>query len=443
MRHAKRPADGPATSKAKRKKEDTSSSCTVPDDALPDVSSVGQEMCRRDAFRDLRNNFAQSCRKERAVKGGVLSCFSKWHFTLLRLAAGAGAKQQDTQTDPLLPQIRDCNSEAAIMDVIISELETDGFPHEAARALGRSLHKQHSLAASKLARRLEHTPKHGGVAAQVTLAPGPKPHTTDLRIGDVALRLSDAALARLHRMWLSCNDAQSPLAEGPPYGRRFLQALASLLLRYQALDGGGFQCAIPPPVFASLRKLWGVEHECFASPLNATLGAGKFFSAFPDTDRAFGSEGSFFDVAATRLMRCGSFQLNPPFSTELYAAIAKRCHALLETAEASGKALAFVLILGATSAAMGSAGVVAIRRSRFLGGELIVSVAEHVYVCGRQHMQAASASFRACDTAVLVLQTAEAARRWPTTPARLEELRAAFRETNGVRGGEDRGGTAG
>ena len=62
-----------------------------------------------------------------------------------------------------------------------------------------------------------------------------------------------------------------------------------------------------------------------------------------------------------------------------------------------------------------------------------VGVAEHVYVCGRQFMQSELATFRACDTAVFILQTTAAARRWPTTTRKLDELRAAFRQTNGAR----------
>jgi hypothetical protein len=50
----------------------------------------------------------------------------------------------------------------------------------------------------------------------------------------------------------------------------------------------------------------GVSVECFASPLNCHLPA--FCSAFPDTDAAFGSLGSFFDFFPTE----GSFQVNPP-----------------------------------------------------------------------------------------------------------------------------------
>ena len=64
------------------------------------------------------------------------------------------------------------------------------------------------------------------------------------------------------------------------------------------------------------------------------------------------------------------------------------------------------------------------------GGELLVGVGEHVYVCGRQHMRHEPAVFRACDTGVFFLQTSAAAEAWPVTEPRLAQLRAAFEATN-------------
>ena len=75
----------------------------------------------------------------------------------------------------------------------------------------------------------------------------------------------------------------------------------------------------------------------------------------------------------------------------------------------------------------------ALAASAFLRGTLKVGVADHVYICGRQFMNSEAATFRACDTAVFVLQTAAAAKRWPTTKRKLDELRSTFHQTNGTR----------
>lgn len=64
-------------------------------------------------------------------------------------------------------------------------------------------------------------------------------------------------------------------------------------------------------------------------------------SAFPDTDRCFGSLGSFF----AQRFREGSFQLNPPFVDDLVVLMVKRLEESLEEAEAQKKALTFVVVV--------------------------------------------------------------------------------------------------
>merc|ERR1711981_309496 len=104
-----------------------------------------------------------------------------------------------------------------------------------------------------------------------------------------------------------------------------LRSVFILLSRYQAVSGAGFQCSLPPAVFECLEALWGVECEGFASPFNCYFGANRYCSAFADTDMVFGSRGSFFQQDIKR----GSFELNPPFSFELYEAVAAHCNRLL------------------------------------------------------------------------------------------------------------------
>lgn len=83
----------------------------------------------------------------------------------------------------------------------------------------------------------------------------------------------------------------------------FRRALFCLLARYRSLSGdysqgAGFQAAVPPACLQVMQSLWGVDCECFASPLNCFFP--KFCSLFPDTDCAFGSLGSFFDLQPRR-----------------------------------------------------------------------------------------------------------------------------------------------
>ena len=299
------------------------------------------------AIAELRQAFAKRCRKERPAKGGVLSCFTKWHFSLLRRAGGSG--------DPLLPVLAAPAELAPLRDLLQAELRADGLGGGAAAKIALWLEKEAVRAATKLARRLRRKPGgdgDGAAAAVVTLQPGSKAGVTDVGCGDVVLQLSDERLASLRRA-----HAASAGGGGGATGDQhvdepaFARALFVLLLRYQAVDGGGFQCALPRAVFACLRQHWGVECEGFASPLNCqssgALGGGRFCSAFADTDAPFGSRGSFFELPAAAATE-GSFELNPPFSAELYEALLGRCSRLLEAAEAAGKALSYVLVLGAT-----------------------------------------------------------------------------------------------
>jgi hypothetical protein len=87
----------------------------------------------------------------------------------------------------------------------------------------------------------------------------------------------------------------------------FHEQLFVLVCRYESLMGGGYQAALNEECFDVLLRHFGVAFECFASPLNCRYPA--YCSAFPDTDHAFGSCGSFFDFHPT----AGAFEANPPF----------------------------------------------------------------------------------------------------------------------------------
>ena len=76
---------------------------------------------------------------------------------------------------------------------------------------------------------------------------------------------------------------------------KMLQRLFNVLQRYESLSGAaaGYQMALTEDIFDKLHTLYGVEHECFASPLNAYFP--NYCSLYYDTDKYFGSHGSFFN----------------------------------------------------------------------------------------------------------------------------------------------------
>ena len=123
----------------------------------------------------------------------------------------------------------------------------------------------------------------------------------------------------------------------------FLGRLLLLFLRYNTVSGDvrGYQMALPESVFSYLQTNYHLQHECFASPMNACPLIGSFCSRFPDTDVFFGSKGSFFDYSLEE----GVFEANPPFVEECMIRNIRRINDLLRHAEANQKPLTFFIIV--------------------------------------------------------------------------------------------------
>ena len=119
----------------------------------------------------------------------------------------------------------------------------------------------------------------------------------------------------------------------------FHDRLFILLTRYTTIGGYGYQLAIPKPMFAALLDLDIPTHECFASPLNCTLES--YTSAFPDTDRYFGSAGSFFNHPITP----GIYECNPPFIELHMQLVAFRAQEALDIHERANLPLSFLIIM--------------------------------------------------------------------------------------------------
>eukprot|EP00916_Digyalum_oweni_P006564 GHVL01011234.1.p1 GENE.GHVL01011234.1~~GHVL01011234.1.p1 ORF type:complete len:801 (+),score=263.42 GHVL01011234.1:45-2447(+) len=91
--------------------------------------------------------------------------------------------------------------------------------------------------------------------------------------------------------------------------------------------GGNMHAAAPETTFLYIKNNLHVNMECFASPLNCYFNT--FCSAFYDTDKYFGSCGSFFDFEPTD----GSFEVGPPYTEEVMLKTAEHLLYLLERSE--------------------------------------------------------------------------------------------------------------
>jgi phosphorylated CTD-interacting factor 1 len=199
---------------------------------------------------------------------------------------------------------------------------------------------------------------------------------------------------------------------------QFQRRLLCLLLRYHTIGGIGYQMAIPEKAFDVLKSEFAVSHECFASPFNRYLPS--FTSGFPDVDRFFGSKGSFFDFYPQE----GSFEANPPFLEEIMAAMALHLCSLLERAQQTGKALAFVVIMSGWN---DTPAYVTMRESRFCRLDKVFRKKGHLYKVGNQHVNRYQYMPAGADSFVLFLQSDEAFRRWEPTERRVRLFEESFR----------------
>jgi len=126
----------------------------------------------------------------------------------------------------------------------------------------------------------------------------------------------------------------------------FLTRLFVLLCRYDLIGDikNHCQAIIPPMALKAMSSTFGVAHECFASPLSNTCSSFNS-TLFPDTDRFFGSLGSFFDFIPFE----GSYQVNPPFCGETLKFLLDHIFGLLQHSDNDKNALSFLVVFrGAT-----------------------------------------------------------------------------------------------
>lgn len=97
----------------------------------------------------------------------------------------------------------------------------------------------------------------------------------------------------------------------------FRQRVFSLLRRLKTMDLKEYRKRIPYKLFDYLKSTIGIQHECFATPLNCYLDS--YSSLWYDSDKWFGSKGNFFSIKEY-FPDGGSFQVFPP-STMLFVLI--------------------------------------------------------------------------------------------------------------------------
>ena len=207
------------------------------------------------------------------------------------------------------------------------------------------------------------------------------PHREDYEVvwGAERERISARHLSSLRQLYRTHTPSDREEAD-------FARRVFCLLRRYDAVGGPTYQCSVTREVFAVLRKDFGVTKECFASPLNRN--ADVFWSGFADTDRFFGSHGSFFESWTSPLVtEGGGFYANPPFVEEYI----ERLCACVRTMMAWSVAVTFAIVLPVWE---DCAGYSWFASSPFTQVHLVLLPGRHVYMDGKQHTGSAKAGSR-------------------------------------------------
>eukprot|EP00667_Euglena_gracilis_P001242 EG_transcript_1242 len=311
-------------------------------DASPAVAAAWrravEEVQRLEAVRELRSTFARVHRNNGLAVNGAN--FGRWLM--------AHILNSSTDVDPVIP---DAQSDEELCHVLQSAAQKAKVAN--GDDLVSRLHRQLSAAASDSASGLRRL--HGALPSPLppgSLVVSPLPHSRCLRLVGLDALLDRRLTARLvhpaiyDRLWRRFRQFSEDVPPGATptaeHTALFALRLFTLLTRYEALEdhvadsGRNFQGALSEALFGLLRDELGVEMETFAAPQFAVFD--RCLSAFPDTDRPFGSLGSFLAFRPQR----GAFQAAPP-NTEVVLAHAIR-HTL-DVFDGAAGPLLFVLFL--------------------------------------------------------------------------------------------------
>jgi phosphorylated CTD-interacting factor 1 len=201
-------------------------------------------------------------------------------------------------------------------------------------------------------------------------------------------------------------------------GWRFNRRLFCLLHRYNVIGGPTYHCSVTRRSFDELRSAFGVTKECFASPLNRN--ADIYWSAFADTDRFFGSNGSFYKALDSALVQeGGGFFANPPFVEEHMQALQEQVALMLELPAA----VTFAVILPTWT---DNASHEWMRTSPYTKMHFLLQPEQHEYVDGLQQTNGRKTIVARFTSSLFILQNRLGSARFPADDAKKLRLAAAF-----------------
>ena len=114
------------------------------------------------------------------------------------------------------------------------------------------------------------------------------------------------------------------------YDKPFPYNIIYMLLRYSIFDTSSQQWSIGIDLYETISYLFDISFETFASPLNFNMN--RFCSIFYDTDKVFGSVGSFYNLTSEKLIlqNIKGVFFNPPYLPILMKKCALQCLTILD-----------------------------------------------------------------------------------------------------------------
>lgn len=200
----------------------------------------------------------------------------------------------------------------------------------------------------------------------------------------------------------------------------FLRDVYVLLMRYQSCESFGYHAAVTEHVMENLIENFDICVECFASPLNCYLP--NYCSAYPDSDRAFGSLGSFFNFKPTS----GSYQCNPPFSDIIMQQTIRHIESLLCHSDELELPLSFVIIVPIWETDLFWEKLI---ESPYYRRHITINVEEYCYYDGSQHLISIDEKrYRPgfFNSSVFFLQNDLGSNKWYASDDKMKSLESAW-----------------